>query len=691
VAAQPRLSRIGLSFRRVLVRWCRDRREPAAADRGRRRSAAPACGVLGFAQRTQRINLAHSAIVGSAARGFTYPDPHADAATGENGQVSTPEQHRPPVYACAAGAVLHAHSASTLEPAVLLYTFLPAGAGDWLDALEARVDVHGDGPGSSTVTVRVLSEGQALSWQLPLAPFVAALPGQPGDDGRMVLLGVVDAEPEHGFWAEPVDCERLAAELQLPVGDLVDALRGRLTPWLADDVDILLHDDAHEHAADRSPAQTLASAVLAHYRGDLAAEQATTRLVRALELAPEQFQVELGGRLCVALVAALEIAGPAAVQAVLAQTGPFEPEVVRLLTDLPPRLRAQDPKADDARTAAEAVLAGEDHDEAVRAAVSIVARLARQALGTDLADEDLLQRLSMVDDAGLARLAGLWVDLAAASAGAGERDEATVADLAARVTGAGAPAAAWLRTTAAGLASSAAEVAGRGADRLAAPVHAVRSFLDQPVRPGEGVPKNAAGAVLQACLVLARFARARGGLGPGAWLHAPVDAAARAVGTSLAAGLDRELALDLLGELLETDVEAPDLIEAFVCATSQLLVELDPQEAPELLRAQVAELLGAVPAGASGARWLLTACLREAPEHDPAAADLTPLLSGEPTPDVDRQARRAGRRGMLDAGLAVLEALSATFGEPVGVSREEVLSLVLPGALSEHDLLLRSE
>ena len=36
--------------------------------------------------------------------------------------VSTPEQHRPPVYACAAGAVLHAHSASTLEPAVLLYT-----------------------------------------------------------------------------------------------------------------------------------------------------------------------------------------------------------------------------------------------------------------------------------------------------------------------------------------------------------------------------------------------------------------------------------------------------------------------------------------------------------------------------------------------------------------------------------------
>ncbi|MCW2499233.1 MAG: hypothetical protein JWN87_909, partial [Frankiales bacterium] len=150
--------------------------------------------------------------------------------------MSTPEQHRPPVYACAAGAVLHAHSADTLEPAVLLYTFLPAGSGDRIDAVEAKVDVHGDGPGSSTLTVRVLSEGQSLSWQLPVAPFVAALPGQPGDEGRMVLLAVMDAEPEQGFWAQPVDCERLAAELQLPVTDLVDALRGRLTPWLADDV-----------------------------------------------------------------------------------------------------------------------------------------------------------------------------------------------------------------------------------------------------------------------------------------------------------------------------------------------------------------------------------------------------------------------------------------------------------------------
>ena len=200
--------------------------------------------------------------------------------------MSTPQQQELPVYACAAGAVLHAHSSDTLEPAVLLYTFLPAGGGDRLDALDAKVDVHGNGPGSSTLTVRVFSDGQSVSWQLPVAPFVAALPGQPGDEGRMVLLAVLDSEPEQGFWAHPVDCERLAAELQIPVTHLAEALRGRLTPWLADDVDLLLHDDAHEHAADLSPAQTLASAVLAHYRGDLEAEEHSTRLVRAFEYAP---------------------------------------------------------------------------------------------------------------------------------------------------------------------------------------------------------------------------------------------------------------------------------------------------------------------------------------------------------------------------------------------------------------------
>lgn len=297
--------------------------------------------------------------------------------------MSTPEQHAPPVYACAAGAVLHAHAASTLEPAVLLYTFLPVGAADRLHASDARVDVHGDGLGSGSVTVRVLSDGQSLSWQLPLAPFVAALPGQPGDDGRMVLLGVVDAEPEPGFWAQPVDCERLAAELQLPITDLVDALRGKLTPWLADDLDILLHDDAHEHAADHSPAQTLASAVLAHYRGDLAAEQTTTRLVRALEYAPDDYQVELGSRLALAVVAAVQTAGPRGVQKVLDQTGPFESEVIRLLTELPTAVLPAVAGRDDPAAATDLLLAGADRDETFRSAVRVVARLARAVFGPD--------------------------------------------------------------------------------------------------------------------------------------------------------------------------------------------------------------------------------------------------------------------------------------------------------------------
>ena len=41
-----------------------------------------------------------------------------------------PEQHFPPVHACAAGAVLHAHAGSTLEPAVVLHTLLPPVAAE---------------------------------------------------------------------------------------------------------------------------------------------------------------------------------------------------------------------------------------------------------------------------------------------------------------------------------------------------------------------------------------------------------------------------------------------------------------------------------------------------------------------------------------------------------------------------------
>ena len=285
--------------------------------------------------------------------------------------MTAPEQHSPPVYACAAGAVIHAHAGDTLEPAVLLHTFLPSGV-ELRDGA-ARVDVHGDGPGSATLTLRVLTDGVSLSWQLPVTPFVAALPGQPGDDGRMVLLAIVDAEPAGSFWAEPADCERLAAELQIPVTDLVEALRGRLTPWLADDLDLLLHDDAHDRAVDRSPAQTLATAVLTSYRGDLDAEQATIGVVRALELAPEDFTVELGARLCAALVAAMQAASPETVQTVLEQTGPFESEALRLLTTLPTVLSSTSGPT-QVEAAMRVLLEAQERDETVRAAISVIAR-----------------------------------------------------------------------------------------------------------------------------------------------------------------------------------------------------------------------------------------------------------------------------------------------------------------------------
>ena len=605
--------------------------------------------------------------------------------------MSTPEQHRPPIYACAAGAVLHAHSADTLEPAVVLYTFLPSGAGDRLDALEAKVDVHGDGPGTQTLTVRVLSEGQSLSWQLPIAPFVAALPGQPGDEGRMVLLAVMDAEPEDGFWARPVDCERLSAELQIPVTDLVDALRGRLTPWLADDVDLLLHDDAHEHAADQSPAETLASAVVTHYRGDLEAEQAVTRLLRAFEYAPKEYQAELGSRLCSALATATEVAGAQGVSTVLEQAGPFEPEVTRLLTELPPLLSAAtrqdyDPDA-AADAAADVVLSGSETSESIKAAVAAIARLARAALGPDLPDDEMLRRLAMSSDAGMARLAGLWVDLAVAAAGPADTDLVVASELAGRVHQEGAPAAIWLRATAAVLASYALETSGKSLAKVADPLQGVETLLRTPHAAGAQMSPAMAHDGLRHCLTLARYVRTRGGIGPGGWRQVPVEAAAQAVAVALARGLASELAVDLLDQLIAADVQGPDLLEVFVCAVAQVLVEVDPHDSPEIQQARVDELLSAVRAQASSAEWLMVACLTEAPDHDQAATDVRPYLPRQQQADPDKLASKAGRRGMLAAGFACLEAFGSLIGSGFGLSREELFSLVLPGALVEHEVL----
>jgi len=596
--------------------------------------------------------------------------------------VTAPEQHSPPVYACAAGAVLHGHAGDTLEPAVLLHTFLPPGVE--LREAPSRVDVHADAPGSATVTVRVLADGHSLSWQLPIAPFVAALPGQPGDAGRMVLLALVDAEPEAGFWAAPADCERLAAELQLPVADLVDALRGRLTPWLAEDLALLLHDDAHDRAVDHSPAQTLATAVLAHYRGDLTAEPATTSLVRALELAPDEFTVELGTRLCQALAGAVTQADQATLRAVLDSAGPFETEALRILEQLPAVARRAASTEERTEATMQFLLAAPDRDETIRAGVSVVARLARARLGPDLPDPEVLRQLGMVDDAGLARLGRLWVDLAAAAAGPADGDGAAASAQTERLLAEGAPGVAWLRSTTASLVALGLKAAGRTPDRIAGPLQAARTLLSAE-QPGPEVCLSAVGA----SLTLARFVRARTGAGPGTWLEVPAPVAAQAVTAAYLDGTDRDTCVDLLADLLEDDVDGVDLLDGMVCATSQLLVHLDQQEELELRRLQVGELLDAVPAGPKGPRWLLTTTLLEAPDHDPAAADLGPFLQGLPPVDPERLAGRAGRLGMVSAGLHCLEALAAVLGPSAQMPREELLGLVLPSALAEHDLLRR--
>ena len=598
--------------------------------------------------------------------------------------MTAPDSHAPPVYACAAGAVVHAHAGDSLEPALLLHTFLPPGVEDVLRNETPRVDVSSDGPAAATVTVRVLAGSTSLSWSVPIGPVVAALPGQPGDDGRMVLLALVDNEPAGAFWADPVDCERLAAELQLPVADVVEALSARLTPWLADDLELLLHDDAHDRAVDRSPAQTLATAFLAHYRGDLAADKATTALVRALSLAPEDYTVELGGRLCAALAAVLDESDETSREQVLAQTGPFETEALRQLTELPPLLAAT---SADKRTEAamEFLLASPDRDEPVRAAVSVLGRLARARFGADLPDEEVLRRLGMVDDRALARLAALWVSLAAAAAGTGASDADIAQDVAVRVRAEGRPGVQWLSTTAATLVGAGLHVVGRSLGRIAEPVDAVRVLLDAE-DPSVDVLADAA----QAAVVLARYVRSRGRVGPGTWLQLPPSVAANAVTEAWTAGLDPDVVVDLLEALLADDVDAVDLVDAMVCSTAQLLVEADLQHDPAQLQTLTAEALTAVPAGPRGARWLLVACLREAHDHDAGAPDVSTYLPAESV-DVERAAVRTGRTGMLTAGLTCLEALAATFGEAGQLPREVALGMPLPVALVDHDLLRRPE
>jgi hypothetical protein len=166
-----------------------------------------------------------------------------------------------------------------------------------------------------------------------------------------------------------------------------------------------------------------------------------------------------------------------------------------------------------------------------------------------------------------------------------------------------------------------------------------------------------------------------------------VSAAALAVARATAQGLDRSLAVDLLEQLLADDVDAVDLVEAVVCATAQLLVEVDPLEPEDALRERVEAALTAVQDGNKGSRWLLLAALREAPRHDQAATDLSPVLPRDHV-DVDRVAERIGRTGVLRAALQSLEAVSGLVPEIPGLPREEMLAMAWHGALVEHDMLL---
>jgi hypothetical protein len=166
-----------------------------------------------------------------------------------------------------------------------------------------------------------------------------------------------------------------------------------------------------------------------------------------------------------------------------------------------------------------------------------------------------------------------------------------------------------------------------------------------------------------------------------------VSSAALAVSRAASNGLDPSLSVDLLEQLLADDVDAVDLVEAVVCATAQLLVEIDPMEPEDALRDRVDAALSGMPDGNKGSRWLLLAALREAPQHDQAATDLSAVLPREQV-DVDRVAEKMGRTGVLRAALQSLEAVSGLMPDIPGLPREEMLAMAWHGALVEHDMLL---
>ena len=240
----------------------------------------------------------------------------------------------------------------------------------------------------------------------------------------------------------------------------------------------------------------------------------------------------------------------------------------------------------------------------------------------------------------------------------------------------GRPGELWLRGTAVALAGAATGVAGRRVERLVPALRDAQDTGDVDVE-----------ARLRAAVELARFVRTRAGIGPGSWLLLPASAAASAALAALLDGVDREGVVDLLVELLENDVETPDLLDGLVCATASLLVGLDPQQDDSVRRLQVADLLAAVPGGPRGVRWLLVLLLRLAPGHDPLAVDLGPVLPDERGDDPDRAVEKLGLHGLLRAGLDALAAMAEVLGEEADLPLDELYREVLPGALDEHQLL----
>jgi hypothetical protein len=283
----------------------------------------------------------------------------------------------------------------------------------------------------------------------------------------------------------------------------------------------------------------------------------------------------------------------------------------------------------------------------------------------------------VVDDAGLVRLAQLWVVLATAAAGEAGADATTAVVLLDRLRVEGKPGALWLQATTQ-LLVQLVEESGRVPERIAEPFAVLQESAG-------GAP--ATSTAISAALAVARFLRLRRRIGPGAWLSGPPGAAAAAVLAAYDDGLALDVVVDLLAELVEDDVVGVDLLDALVCATAQVLVQVEPTGDEALRRLQVNELLTGLPEGPRGPRWLMAACLREAPEHDPGALDLTPYLPRDAGTDPDRAADKVGLLGMLRLGLTCIEALAASFGDEAELSRSDVLGVVLPTALAEHELL----